>query len=99
MRARPEQLLDRRRQAHGARLLLLKREALELALYTFKYISGTQNVVAILPPGYTSSQNTLTSTPHAKPVATEKVDLALLFLHEEPSPFLSQPVNATLPDT
>ncbi len=33
------------------RLLLLRREALELALYTFKYIGGTQNVVAILPPG------------------------------------------------
>ena len=35
------------------RLLLLRREALELALYTFKYIGGTQNVVAILPPGHT----------------------------------------------
>src|SRR5947209_5781330 len=37
------------------RLLLLRREALELALYTFKYISGTQNVVAILPPGHTAA--------------------------------------------
>ena len=37
------------------RLLLLKREALELALYTFKYISNTDNVVAILPPGTTKS--------------------------------------------
>jgi hypothetical protein len=79
------------------RLLLLKREALELALYTFKYISGTDNVVAILPPGYTTTQSTLTSTPHAKPV-TQKVDLALLFLHDELSPFLSQPVTATLPN-
>ena len=35
------------------RLLLLRREALELALYTFKYIGGVQNVVAILPPGHT----------------------------------------------
>ncbi len=35
------------------RLLLLRREALELALYTFRYIGGTQNVVAILPPGHT----------------------------------------------
>ncbi|HWE34635.1 MAG TPA: hypothetical protein VG410_14180 [Solirubrobacteraceae bacterium] len=79
------------------RLLLLKREALELALYTFKYISGTTNVVAILPPGYTT-QNTLTSTPHAKPV-TQKSDLALLFLRDELLPFLSQPVTATLPNT
>ena len=36
------------------RLLLLRREALELALYTFRYIGGTQNVVAILPPGHTA---------------------------------------------
>ncbi len=79
------------------RLLLLKREALELALYTFKYISGTNNVVAILPPGYTT-QNTLTSTPHAKPV-TQKVDLALLFIRGELAPFLSAPVTATLPNT
>lgn len=79
------------------RLLLLKREALELALYTFKYISGTNNVVAILPPGYTT-QDTLTSTPHAKQV-TQKVDLALLFLRDELAPFLSAPVTATLPNT
>ena len=79
------------------RLLLLKREALELALYTFKYISGTDNVVAILPPGYTT-QNTLTSTPHPKPV-THKVVTALLFLHDELAPFLSQPLTATLPNT
>ncbi len=32
------------------RLLLLRREALELALYTFKYDRGVNNVVAVLPP-------------------------------------------------
>ena len=32
------------------RLLLLRREALELALYTFKYVGSAENVVAILPP-------------------------------------------------
>ena len=36
----------------NSRLLLLRREALELALYTFKYIRGTQNVLTILPPGH-----------------------------------------------
>src|SRR5262249_5442517 len=36
-------------QPTNERLLLLRREALELALYTFKYIGGVQNVVAILP--------------------------------------------------
>ena len=30
--------------------LLLRREALELALYTFRYIHGVDSVVAILPP-------------------------------------------------
>ena len=29
---------------------LLRREALELALYTFKYVSGIRSVVALLPP-------------------------------------------------
>jgi hypothetical protein len=32
------------------RLRLLKREALELALYTFRYLDGTDSVVAFLPP-------------------------------------------------
>ncbi|MDE3131501.1 MAG: hypothetical protein KGL16_10145, partial [Acidobacteriota bacterium] len=36
-----------------SRMLLLRREALELALYTFKYVSGSQNVVVVLPPGHT----------------------------------------------
>ncbi len=85
-------------QASSLRLLLLKREALELALYTFKYISGVDNVVAILPPGHTTTTNTLTSTPHAKPVS-QKLDLALLFLHDELTPFLSAPLSATLPNT
>ena len=36
----------------NARMMLLRREALELALYTFKYISGAHNVVVVLPPGH-----------------------------------------------
>ena len=40
----------------SARLLLLRREALELALYSFKYINGTQNVIAMLPPGRTDHE-------------------------------------------
>jgi hypothetical protein len=32
------------------RLLLLRREAFELALYTFRYIDNIDNVVALLPP-------------------------------------------------
>jgi len=37
------------------RLLLLRREALELALYTFKYLGGTDNVLAVLPPGHSQA--------------------------------------------
>jgi hypothetical protein len=33
-----------------ARFLLLRREALELALYSFRYLKGVDNVVALLPP-------------------------------------------------
>ena len=84
----------------AARLLLLRREAFELALYTFKYLSDSQNVVAILPPGHTMPQSRLVNTfpsggtaPKATPV-----DVAVLFSREELSPFLAQPLAATLPE-
>jgi hypothetical protein len=81
-----------------ARLLLLRREALELALYTFKYISGTANVVAILPPGYTTQACTgLCPKPNQRST-TKPVDIALLFLHDELQPWLSQPLGQTLPE-
>ena len=80
------------------RLLLLRREALELALYTFKYVGGTDNVVAILPPGHTVTSCTgLCPKPNQK-TTTKPVDIALLFLHDELRPWLSQPLAATLPE-
>jgi hypothetical protein len=79
------------------RLLLLRREALELALYTFRYISGTANVVALLPPGHTTTSCTLCSKPNQKAV-TKPVNIALLFLHDELQPWLQQPLSATLPE-
>jgi hypothetical protein len=80
------------------RLLLLRREALELALYTFKYIGGTDNVVAILPPGHTVTSCTgLCPKPNQK-TTTKQVDLALLFLHDELRPWLTQPLGATFPE-
>ena len=47
-----------------ARHALLRREAVELALYTFKYVPGTNAVVAYLPPppGQTASGAPLPST-------------------------------------
>ena len=80
------------------RLLLLRREALELALYTFKYVGGTQNVVAILPPGHTVQSCTgLCPKPNQR-TTTKPVQIALLFLHDELQPLLSQPLTATLPE-
>jgi hypothetical protein len=37
-------------ETSAARELLLRREALELALYSFRYIKGIDGVVALLPP-------------------------------------------------
>jgi hypothetical protein len=80
------------------RLLLLRREALELALYTFKYVSGTDNVVAILPPGHTTQTCTgLCPKPNQR-ATTKPINIALLFLHDELRPWLEQPLSATLPE-
>jgi hypothetical protein len=80
------------------RLLLLRREALELALYTFKYVGGTDNVVAILPPGHTTQSCTgLCPKPNQR-ATTKPINIALLFLHDELRPWLSQPLAATLPE-
>jgi hypothetical protein len=81
------------------RLLLLRREALELALYTFKYISGVQTVVAILPPGYTVPPCTgVCAKSHQKPTA-KPVDLAVAFARDELSYWLTQPLRAALPES
>jgi hypothetical protein len=83
-----------------ARLLLLRREALELALYTFKYIKGVDNVVAILPPGTSQQTSQLTSKPPApgKTTKTVPVDLAVVFQKQGLQHFLSQPLRDTLPE-
>ncbi len=84
------------------RLLLLRREALELALYTFKYVGGTQNVVAILPPGHTqlTSTSRLSKTlPTSDGSATTKpVDIAVLFDRQELQPLLDHPLADSLPE-
>jgi hypothetical protein len=41
------------------RMFLLRREALELALYTFRYISNVNQVVVFLPPGPSKQEVTL----------------------------------------
>ena len=44
-------MLDRRGEPSVARDKVLRREALELALYTFRYIDDADSVVAFFPPG------------------------------------------------
>ncbi|HEY2317741.1 MAG TPA: hypothetical protein VGH67_05540 [Solirubrobacteraceae bacterium] len=83
------------------RLLLLRREALELALYTFKYINGTQNVVAILPPGHTDQTSTLSKklpTSTTSQSTTKPVDIAVLFVRQEIAPLLRNPLRFILPE-
>jgi hypothetical protein len=62
--------------------LLLQREALELALYTFEYIPGVQNVVAFLPP---------------KPGEQATQGKAVFFRRDQVSAPLDHPLRATLP--
>ena len=84
------------------RLLLLRREALELALYSFKYLSGVQTVVALLPPGHTVSSSRLSAKPAASGQASsssQPVDLALAFDRSELQPFLDRPLRETLPES
>ena len=69
------------------RMLLLRREALELALYTFEYISGSENVVVVLPPGHTVTSGAST---------TAGVTVALLFIRKELQPMLSVPLSRSL---
>jgi hypothetical protein len=85
-------------QPSADRLLLLRREAFELALYTFRYIGGINNVVAILPPGHTTQTSTLSPKPPSSNASTKPLNVALLFLRDELQPWLSQPLAATLPE-
>lgn len=87
----------------SSRLLLLRREALELSLYTFKYISGISNVVAILPPAHMSTTNPqkLTAKPPAPrtpTTTTSTVDLAVVFQRNNLASFLGTPLRNTLPE-
>lgn len=82
-----------------SRMLLLRREALELALYTFKYIGGVNNVVAILPPGHSAQTSRLTRSPPTKAAAgSQPLDVAVLFDRQELAPLLAHPLQFTLPE-
>lgn len=84
----------------AARLLLLRREAMELSMYTLKYIHGVDNVVSILPPGRTSAATKLTSKPpqSAKTAGSAPVELAVVFQRAGLQRYLDRPLRNTLPE-
>jgi hypothetical protein len=84
----------------STRLLLVRLEAFELALYSMHYLN-VQNVVSILPPAVqqvatlaNGATGTLTTTP---PAALGKTIVAVEFNRQELAPLLSQPVTAFFP--
>lgn len=83
-----------------ARLLLLRREALELALYTLKYIGTVDNVVAILPPGHTTTTGQLTAKPPTpgKTATTSTLNVAVVLERQALQRFLQRPLRDTLPE-
>jgi hypothetical protein len=86
-------------QPSAARLLLLRREALELALYSFKYLNNINSVVAILPPGKTTQGCTGICPKPQTNTTTKPLDAALAFDRSELGPWLSRPLRAALPET
>jgi hypothetical protein len=72
-----------------SRALLVRREALELALYTFRYVAVSETVV-MLPPSFTSAGG--------KATKTKAAPTALLFRRDDPDiqMALARPLRDTL---
>jgi hypothetical protein len=84
------------------RLLLVRLEAFELALYSLHYLGDVQNVVSILPPAVQQVANStsggtgaLSSTP---PVSLGKTVVAVELNRQELAPLLTQPVTNLFPN-
>jgi hypothetical protein len=89
------------------RALLLGREALELALYTFRYVSGVEQVLVTIPPPppanatAKSSKTALTdatgvSDSSASATGSSVANHALLFTPQNLAPELGRPLSETL---
>lgn len=83
------------------RMLLLRREALEMALYSFRYLD-VDNVIALLPPPPPSraqlkAQARAQASGSSTPSSAQPQGAALLFRRSELQPALSRPLGATLP--
>lgn len=80
------------------RLLLLRREALELALYTFRYIDDVDLVVTLLPPvTVTPTKAATKGTAAATAPKATKQTMALFFRPGDLEPQLEIPLAATIP--
>jgi hypothetical protein len=78
------------------RHLLLRREALELALYTFRYVKNTDYVVALLPP--TKAMKAMKATKTTKATkATKAISNAVFFTRDDLRQQLDLPLTRTLP--
>lgn len=99
-------------QASVQRGLLVKREALELALYTFHYVSGASQVVVTFPPPPPASKSTKGSKPSTSSssegsrgieglssASSHIPSRVLLFRPQDLAEELSRPLDATLAAT
>lgn len=81
--------------------LLVRREALELALYTFRYVDDVDLVVTLLPPAPPDEPKAADkkgAAAAATPAATdEKPTLALFYRPGDLEPQLEIPLGATIP--
>jgi hypothetical protein len=69
-----------------ARFLLLQREAFELALYSFRYLDGVENVVALLPPARGAKPTNAVFFQRDDPVFKPALDHPLLATLPSPPP-------------
>jgi hypothetical protein len=83
--------------ASKARHLLLRREALELALYSFRYLEDVDMVVALLPPATRAKAKAKGKGSSAVAPATEKQ--AIFYRPGDLRPQLEVPLGATVPAT
>jgi hypothetical protein len=86
------------------RLLLVRLEAFELALYSFRYLGNVDNVVSILPPavqqGATSvPKGTTASLSPTPPAALGRTIVAVEFNRKAIQPLLAAPLSDFFPST